>query len=387
MSRPDPIRVFVFLPAGQNAADWHRKWRDGALIGINDPTPYGYGRASDMGCDLTFSSGPAPGVLQRALRKALGFDLIHALRNLRDMQRAEIVWTHTECGWLGAALCLALMGSRRPRIIGQSVWLYDRWSQLSLWRKKLYQHLARRVDVLTMLSPEDWVIARQAFPDLDCRWMHFGIPSEINPPRQGRQTDHILALGNDRHRDWHTAIAAMRALPDLHLTILSTTAPADLADGVDNVTITSVQTQPELEHYLSTAALMLLPLKPNRHASGNTAMQEAALYHLPMIASDTGGLQAYFDQDAVTYVPCGDADALGGAIRQLAQDSERQYAQVQAAHHRIKSEQMGCQAYIARHVALSHEVLRQADRATVPVREAIGLGEQAGLDESSAPQS
>ncbi len=40
---------------------------------------------------------------------------------------------------------------------------------------------------------------------------------------------------------------------------------------------------------------MVVPLKPNKHASGITVMEEAALHGLPMVVTDTGGLKAYFD--------------------------------------------------------------------------------------------
>ncbi|MBE7249591.1 MAG: glycosyltransferase family 1 protein, partial [Actinomycetospora chiangmaiensis] len=33
---------------------------------------------------------------------------------------------------------------------------------------------------------------------------------------------------------------------------------------------------------------IVVPVKPNLHASGNTVMQEAALCGVPIVASDTG---------------------------------------------------------------------------------------------------
>ena len=47
------------------------------------------------------------------------------------------------------------------------------------------------------------------------------------------------------------------------------------------------------------ATLMLVPLKPNEHASGITFIQEAALRGLPIISTDTGGFCVYFDENSL----------------------------------------------------------------------------------------
>ena len=48
------------------------------------------------------------------------------------------------------------------------------------------------------------------------------------------------------------------------------------------------------------ADLVVVPLKPNLHASGLTVVFESISCGVPLICTDTGGLRAYFSQDELT---------------------------------------------------------------------------------------
>src|SRR5262249_17380558 len=149
------INVFVHLAHDKDAEAWHRAWTNGTLVGRNDMTPYGYGRAEAMGCRVRFSRSRAENRVQFFMRLGLraicGFDLVHAFRQKNDIFRSDIVWTHTESQFLAVAMLL-MTRKDGPRLIGQSVWLFDRWSRLWPIRRALYRLLIRRVDVLTTLS-------------------------------------------------------------------------------------------------------------------------------------------------------------------------------------------------------------------------------------------
>ena len=130
-----PIRVFVHLAYGYGAQSWERRWKDGRILGINEPLPYGYFRAEAMGCAVTHSQDKketAPERLFRlGIRVLLGFDLIHAWRNFDGIRNADVVWTHTESQFLAILLLLRnTPRHRRPKLIAQSVWLFDQWHRL-----------------------------------------------------------------------------------------------------------------------------------------------------------------------------------------------------------------------------------------------------------------
>ncbi|GJD36020.1 glycosyltransferase [Methylobacterium aerolatum] len=358
------IDVFVHMARDKDADAWHRRWRAGDLVGVNDPTPYGYGRAEAMGCRVRFSTSrrenPLETLLRLGLRALTGFDPVHAFRQRRALRAADVVWTHTESQFLAVAAVLPRRGG--PKVIAQSVWLFDRWEGLHPLHRWLYTRLIRRLDVLTFLSPVNMAVAQAAFPEKACRFVPFGIPSErmleVGPRRRARLT--VVAPGNDRHRDWAILVEAASALPDARVTILSMTAPKRLARGRAGVRIKVAESNEELNGHLAGASVVCVPLKPNRHASGITVIQEAVLAGVPVVATRTGGLDAYFGPDEIRFVEAGDAGALREALAEIARDPSGAAARARRAQERMRRDHLGAQSYVARHVALSRELLGRA---------------------------
>lgn len=359
-----PLRVFVHLATDKDAAAWRRSWQAGTLVGVNDETPYGYGRAERMGCTLAFSRAhpekPAARFLRLGLRVLLGFDLLHALRQGPALTGADVVWTHTESQFLAVAAALAVR-RRRPKLIGQSVWLFDRWARLSPLHRMLYRRLIRDVDVLTVHSTENLAVARTLFPGKRVLHVPFGIPSErvAAPVRRPGHPLRILAVGSDRDRDWACLVAALDGLKEASAIILSGTAPRRLARGRPNLRIGQARSQVELAAQFAEASVVCVPLKPNRHASGITVIQEAVLAGLPVVATATGGLEDYFGADAVRYVPPGDPVALRAALLEIAADPEAARLRAVRAQARMIEAGIGAESYIRRHVDISREMLNR----------------------------
>lgn len=356
------MRVFAHLAADKDVTAWHEAWRDRTLVGVNDETPYGYGRATRMGCVLNFSTTAREAlpvkVLRLGLRVLTGFDLLHALRQRRALLDADVVWTHTESQFLAVAAVTAL-SRRRPKILGQSVWLFDRWERLNPLHKWLYRRLIRSVDVLTVHSSANLAVARSLFPDKRVLCVPFGIPSEeMTAPvtRSGRPL-RILSIGNDRHRDWDCLAAALDGLPDASAVILSGTAPRSLTKGRPNLQIMQARTNAELFARFAEAGVVCVPLKPNRHASGITVIQEAVLAGVPVVATGTGGLEDYFGPDAVRYVPPGDPQALRDALQEVAANPEGARERAVRAQRHMTEAGIGAESFIRRHVEISRELL------------------------------
>ena len=356
------IRVFAHLARDKDADEWRRRKAAGQLVGINDDTPYGYGRAERMGCRIEFSRSDAEGAvcaaLRMGLRLVLGFDLLHAWRQRDAIRRADVIWTHTESQYLAVAAVARATGVR-VRLLGQTVWLLDRWPTLSVLHRALYRRLMRDIDVLTFHSPLNMERARTVFPGKRLELAPFGIPVEAATPprRRPAQPINILALGNDRHRDWPCLIEAVAGRNDMRLRILSGAIKPSLARGAGNIEIGRARSQDELVAALREATLVCTPLLPNLHASGITVIQEAVLAGAPVVATQAGGLDAYFADDEIKYVAAGDARALRAAILELAADPDAALAQARRAQARLTSAELGAEAYIRRHVELSRELM------------------------------
>lgn len=363
-TRCPEIDVFVHLSHGVDADKWRTGWKTGTLIGINEPTPYGYDRATEMGCTVAYSiptSERLAGRLTRlAVRSILGFDLVHAWRNREGIRNADVVWTHTETQGL-AVLALLFFRQRpnRPATLLQNVWLVDRWPRYPPPNRWLFRRLLRTADVLTFHSERNRNTAAQLLAPARCEVIKFGIrvDEKVEPfLRKRRGALAVLTLGNDEHRDWVTAVRAIEQLREAHLTVLSRTFPSELARSAD-VTVRRVGNNSELVVLFAEADVVMIALKPNEHASGLTVLQEAVLHGVPVVVTDAGGLTDYFDSSMVKYVPPHDPKAIADAIMQVVQDPRSARDRAVLAQSRMTPDLISSEAFVRRHVQLSRELL------------------------------
>jgi len=360
------VQVFVHLAYGFGAASWNHRWKQGKILGINEPFPYGYYRAETMGCSVTYSQDQQESGLKKfcrlATRAILGFDLIHAWRNFGEMWRADVIWTHTESQYLSILLLLqfARRGRHRPKLIAQSVWLFDRWPHFSSLRKRFFSWLIGKADILTVHSPENLVIAKRMFPNVPSELVLFGIAADHKvPPRAHLSTTslNIVSLGNDEHRDWDLLIKAVGARPEWKLKIASQKVTPSSIGPATNIEIAKLQTNDELFALYQWADVVVLAVKPNLHASGITVIQEAALQGVPVICSETGGLRAYFGADEIRFVPPLDPAALLNAIDDLADDPGLRLDLARNAQARMGPRDLSSEAFARRHVEISRCLL------------------------------
>lgn len=371
-----PIRVFVHLARGFGADRWRAKWERGEIIGLNERLPYGYFWAEQHGCAIEYSQDAPEGrlgqFLRLGLRWLLGFDFVHAWRNRRGIRNAEIVWTHTESQHL--AVLLLLIGCKpphRPKIIAQSVWLFDAWARLWAPRRRLFARLMAGADALTVHSPANLLQARALFPRQRSELVHFGVSADgmtRRPLRRAHRPFRVLSLGNDRHRDWATLVAAIGASPGYELRIVAPRLSAALA-RTPNVTHVRPTAQDELLALYDWADLVVLALKPNLHASGITVVEEATVFGVPVVCTETGGLSAYFTEPEIRYVPPGDPERLREVIAALSRDDAERCRMVDRAQRRMVEAGLTSRGFARRHAELSRELVRPP-----AARGAVGAG-------------
>jgi glycosyltransferase involved in cell wall biosynthesis len=354
-----PIRVFVHLARGFGAAQWQARWDRGEIIGFNERLPYGFFWAEEHGCSVEYSEdrreGPLGAVLRLAVRLVLGFDLAHAWRNRRRIYVADVVWTGTESQYLAVLLLLRLRGrQRRPKVIAQTVWLFDTWPRLSRPKRSLYQRLIAEAAVITVHSVEGLKLARALFPHQHSMFMPFAIRDDVMvPPRRrvAQGSIRVLSAGSDRHRDWATLVAALRDCPDVELRIVAPRLPVGIALDA-NVTLVHPKTNDEYIELYRWADLVALALNLNRHGSGITVIEEATVFGVPVVVTDIGGLRGYFSDREVRYVPAEDPTAMRDAVIALATDVGRKQM-VERAQRRIIEARLTSRGFAQRHAELS----------------------------------
>ena len=361
--RRKPIRVFVHLARGFGAAQWEARCARGEIIGLNERLPYGYFWAERDGCVVEHSEDCREGALSAAfrigVRLLLGFDLVHAWRNLHGIHAADIVWTGTESQYLAILLLLRCHFRRDPpKVIAQSIWLFDSWPRLSRLKRWLYRRLIAEAALLTVHSEEGLKVARTLFPGRRSMFMPFGISADgmvSHRRRAAHRPIRVLSAGSDRHRDWPTLVAALRDWSDAELRIVAPRLPPGLKLGA-NVSLVQPKTNDEYVELYSWADLVALALTPNLHGSGITVIEEATVLGLPVVVTDTGGLRGYFSEGEVRYVLPADPAAIREAIGALA-DPEERASMVSRAQRQMLEAGLTSRRFAQRHAELSRELL------------------------------
>jgi glycosyltransferase involved in cell wall biosynthesis len=364
-SRQHSAKAFVFLGEGFGAARWQSAWNAGTIPGICDRLPYGYFHAANELWSITYSEdhqdSPALRLLRKGIRKLLGFDMIHAWFNREQLSRSDVVWTHTEREYL-AVLCLWLLlrPKTRPKLIAQSVWLFDRWREFSVVRRQFYRRLMRDADILTVLSPDNLSEAQRLFPEKRCELVRFGIDcADLRPAGRRRRLHRplrILSLGTDMHRDWDTFLEAIREWRGAEVRIASKTIRKGRS-WPSNALIVQPETAHAVRDLYNWADFVVVTLKHNLHASGITVIAEAVAFGLPVICTDTGGLRAYFNEREIAYVAPDNAQAVRNKIEELAVDHDQRFELTVRAQQKMRLE-LTSRAYALRHRALSESLLR-----------------------------
>jgi len=353
------LKVFAHVAYGFGAERWNSRWKNGALIGVNEPYSYGYHRAEEFGCKVSYSIDHLEGSVGKALRYAMraicGFDFIHAWRNRHSIFAADAVWTHTESQSLAIAALMRFRPShQRPKTILQSIWLIDRWDQINVVHRTLYRKLLTIADVLTFHSPCNVEKAQRVFPYNRVEKVHFGINAD-DMIRQQRSAAHnpirVLAVGNDQHRDWVTLREALAGHEGFELRIVTAKLPLDYLTG--NSRVVRVATNEELFALYRWADIAVVPLKPNLHASGITAVQEAVTQGIPVVCTDTGGLTDYFTNDEVRYVPIGNAGEMREAIKDIADNVNERSVMVERAQLKMKEGNLNARSFAKRHAEIT----------------------------------
>src|SRR5262245_54925631 len=129
----------------------------------------------------------------------------------------------------------------------------------------------------------------------------------------------VFALGNDRHRDYDTFASAF--CHDRSFEVFVATGRFPLVTQGPNWTARPCSHREVVERY-RWADIVVVPLKPNMHASGITVVLEAAFLGKPVVATDAGGINWYFADGEITFCPVGDAKALRTAVEAIARDPE-----------------------------------------------------------------
>jgi glycosyltransferase involved in cell wall biosynthesis len=257
---------------------------------------------------------------------------------------------------LGAMLLKKITGLNNVKVIGQSVWLIDNWPKF--WLKQMfYRWLLKDVDVMTFNSKMNSDIARKMFPHNRIEFTRFGIRCDEMTPYVEKKTGNIIAVGNDRSRDWATLAACASKMPETRFLLATQNAVAiETAAKQPNMQVSSLKTNDDMKKFYDESLMVIVPLKDNKYVSGLTVIEESGVMGIPCIATDTGGLKDYFTDDMVYFVPVGDEKALSSAIKELLQNPEKRGRLVENIQNHMRTS-LNSQTYVNEYVRITRDLI------------------------------
>lgn len=313
----DRPSVAILLNYEQDSVAWGERFARGETL---DQTPYGYHRAEKHFALSWATSHPESPFARRfrlRVSRFCGFDAVHAWRNRAMLFAADVIWTHTEREHLAVALLqrFRLPAARRP-VLAQSVWLWDAWPEYGAFRRSFIAWLLRSHPVEVVHSKVNREASRRSAPGRRVELLPFGSERIETDARNGPDAGArplVVAVGNDIHRDWPTLAAAANTLPHYDFRIVSRTRAAREANWPASTEVAPSSSRQELSALYSQAAVVVIPLTQNLHASGATSVIEALGVARPVVVTNTGGIDDYAG-GVCALVEVGDAKALAAAI-------------------------------------------------------------------------
>ena len=351
----------VHLKYGLDVARYRQKSLRGE---VPDVTPYGFHHAESMGWRLTYSVDQpesfVSNFVRRALIKLLGFDILHAYRNRKLITSADIVWTMEEVQFLAVcALPYVLPGTKRIRLIAQTVWLFNKWGTFSSSRCAMLRKLLLRADALTFHSRQYLDIVRQLVPGSEPMLLPFGISLDSFPWCEPEINLHaprrILAMGSDPTRDWKTLLEAFGNDDRFEMVIICGWLTDATAAQYSNLRVPRNPSMQEFRDLYRWADVVVVPMVTNLY-SGITVALEATSLGVPVVSSETGGIPTYFADDEVIYVPPSDPVALRDRV--LCCTTEELHSFVQRAQRRFRQQDYSTHGMASRYIQLSERLLQ-----------------------------
>lgn len=311
---------------------WDTRFRAGEVPAA---LPYGVDALTDQGWVLTGARRalePRWGRLRDLVEHRAGFPVERALRGAREARRSDVVIALLE--HQGAAASLLRRAKvppyRSTPIVIWSVWLAE---EIRTADAEKVRHLARRyaaADLITHMSQHETEIFERIGLGPDrTHAVTFGVNDDFYTPGTEPRDIDLLAVGQDRGRDYATLFEAVRGT-DL---VLHLVCKPDNIAGLDvprNVRLLGTVPLAGYRDLLRRAQVVVVPTHDLAYPTGQSVALEAAASGACVAATGTRAMREYVT-DHVTGRLVGVSDAGGW------QDVLMELHEDEAQRHRLGS--------------------------------------------------
>ncbi len=303
---------------------WGRRFEAGE---VPARLPYGVDAlAENLGWTLNGApraADPRWGRWRDLVEHRAGFPVERAARGARDAHRSDVVIALLE--QQGAAASLLRRAKVPPYgstpLVVWSCWLADDLRSADPTQRKKLKRRFDGADLITHLSRHETEI----FTDLGISEdrlfpVTYGVSHEFYVPGDAPRDIQLLAVGQDRGRDYGTLFDAVRGT-DLVLDVVC--KPENLADldVPDNVRVHGVIPLRDYRELLQRAQVVVVPTRDLAYPTGSSVALESASSGACVAVTGTRAMRDYFTDSADSrLVAEGDADGWRQVLTELCDD-------------------------------------------------------------------
>ena len=306
--------------------DWSRRFDAGE---VPAPLPYGVDALEQSGFRLAGApraAAPRWGRLRDVVQHRAGFPVERVVRGAARAASADVVLALLERQ--GAAASVARRTGVPPYsstpLVVWSCWLADDLRSADPDRRRRLVRQFDGADLITHLSRHETEI----FTDLGISEerlfpVTYGVSHDFYIPGDAPRDIQLLAVGQDRGRDYRTLLDAVRGT-DLVLDVVC--KPENLADldVPDNVHLRGVVPLTEYRSLLQRAQVVVVPTRDLAYPTGSSVALESASSGACVAVTGTRAMRDYFSDGIDSrLVGEGDVDGWRTTLIELRDDAEQ----------------------------------------------------------------
>lgn len=306
--------------------------------------PYGVDAlATDLGWTLAGApraAAPRWGRLRDVVEHRAGFPVERAVRGARTAANSDVVLALLEQQGIAAALArrAGIWPYRSTPLVVWSVWLAEEIRSADPDRRRRLARTFASVDLVTHMSVHETdVLASVGIGPDRTHAVTFGVNDDFYTPGSGERDIELLAVGQDRGRDYRTLFEAVRG-SDLTLHLVC--KPDNLVglDVPDNVRLLGVVPLTDYRALLRRAQVVVVPTHDLAYPTGQSVALEAAATAGCVAVTGTRAMRDYVT-DTVTgrLVDVGDPEGWRAVLTELRDDPEQRARLGAAARASVES--------------------------------------------------
>jgi glycosyltransferase involved in cell wall biosynthesis len=188
-------------------------------------------------------------------------------------------------------ICLGLLnrlGLIRAQIVFVAMGLVEQTTSRRI--TIIYRSLLKHITVCALSRPEASLLARVLRKEIS--FIPFGVDTEFWQPQEDKSGEYVFSIGNDRHRDYATLVAAWKpSYPKLIIvTKLKVPAHGENVEVIKGDWHLQIIDDANVRSLMQSARFVILPIKNTIQPSGQSACLQAMACGKAVLLTDFAGL-------------------------------------------------------------------------------------------------